>query len=232
MEKIKVSDKEANCPYIAYAAEAVANMNRRSVEISFSDERVQLAVEAPREEVERTKAILSDCIAEIVCIGYKYNFFSERIHPAGLDREGHDLLISSIIAADFEEEFRYARMRLKEIDVYTIDGFFDFRMQALRDKWKGVAACVPEFFSQSQLVDFVQYLFSNSKKKIFLKNGKVYDWRCRRLHRSALIGGDMDTAIREIILSGAGKIECLSALSPEQEKFLRRYYADRVEFSY
>ena len=50
--------------------------------------------------------------------------------------------------------------------------------------------------------------------------------------RSLIEGGrsEMNT-LREIVLSGAGKVECLGALSAKHELFLLRYYAGKVDFA-
>ena len=68
----------------------------------------------------------------------------------------------------------------------------------------------------------MEYLLGAGRGKVFLKGDAVFDARCRRLRRSSLIEGgrsEMNT-LREIVLSGAGKVECLSSPGTRQEEFL------------
>lgn len=235
MEKLTVSERESNCRYIAYVAGILSGKGTgtESAEIGFEDGRVTLSVAAESETYSELKKQAEEKIAEVIGVGYKYDYLSRAIRPAGLSAEDREILIAAIIAADFAEDTRYIVARLRDIQVHTIDGFFAFRLQSLREKWKNVAACVPHIFDKKQLAEFMDYLLGGSRRKIFLKGSDVYDCRCCRLHRAVLIEGgksEMNT-FREIVLSGAGKIECLSQLSAAQENFLRRYYAGRVGFS-
>ena len=233
MEKLVVSEKECNSRYIAYIAGILSGPAAQgaTVQIGFENGRVTLSAEA--ESLGELKELAAEKIAEVLCVGYKYELLSRVIRPAGLSAEDREILLAAIIAADFAEDRRYIQVRLRDMSVHTIDGFYLFRLQALREKWKGVAACIPSRFDGKQLADFMDYLLGGSRLKIFLKGKDVYDCRCCRLHRAALIedGKSELSTFREIVLSGAGKIECLSALSDPQEKFLRRYYAGRVGFS-
>ena len=233
MEKLIVSEKECNSRYIAYIAGILSGraVSGARVQIGFEGDRVTLSAET--ESLVELKELAAEKIAEVLCIGYKYDLLSRCIRPSGLGAEDREILLAAIIAADFAEDYRYIRARLRDVSVHTIDGFYLFRLQALREKWKGVAACIPTYFDEKQLAEFMEYLLGGSRRKIFLKGKDVYDCRCCRLRRAALIDGgksEMNT-FREIVLSGAGKIECLSALSAPQENFLRRYYAGRVGFS-
>ncbi|HIY45707.1 MAG TPA: hypothetical protein H9731_04255 [Candidatus Borkfalkia excrementipullorum] len=233
MEKLIVSEKESNSRYIAYIAGILSGrtVQGAAVQIGFDSGRVTLSAEA--ESLGELKELAAEKIAEVLCVGYKYDLFSRLIRPSGLSAEDREILLAAIIAADFAEDYRYIHARLRDMSVHTIDGFFLFRLQALREKWKSIAACVPSCFDGKQLAEFMEYLLGGSRRKIFLKGKDVYDCRCCRLRRAALIDGgksEMNT-FREIVLSGAGKIECLSALSASQENFLRRYYPGRVGFS-
>ncbi len=230
MEHLIVTERDLNCQYIAYIAAAMAN--RSGAEIGFFDGRVRLSICMSASEGASARRILEGKIAEVLCIGYKYSALQRWIHPAGLNEEDREILIAAIISADFMEDKRYVLTRLQEQEEYTIDGIFHFRLHELQEKWKGVAACVPSVFTRGQLIDFMEFLLGTGRGKVFLKGEEVYDSRCRRLRRSSLIEGgrsEMNT-IREIVLSGACKVECLSLPSARQEHFLRRYYAGRVGF--
>ena len=91
---------------------------------------------------------------------------------------------------------------------------------------------LPAVFTRGRLEEVMRYLLGGSRGKVFVKEDGVYDSRCRKLRRACLIGSDprLDT-LREIVLSGAGKVECLAPPCAAEENFLRRYYAGRVGFS-
>ncbi len=233
MEKLILSEKQSHCQYIAYAAGALAKAAEgQSTEIRFVSGRVELVLCGQEKEMAVLHKLAAEKIAEIICIGYKYEYFRSLIRPAGLCEEDREILLAAILAADFAEDSRYVRTRLEGIGEHSLDGFYNFRLRNLQEKWKSIAACVPGYFTESQLTEFMEYLLGASKGKVFLRGSEVYDGRCRRLRRATLIedGKSEMGTLREIVLSGAGKVECLSALSSRQEKFLRRYYAGRVAF--
>lgn len=230
MEVLAVSDVESNSHFIAYAAGALAR-GRHRAGISFSGGRVCLRI-CPEEEGEELRRTVEEKISEIICIGYKYAQLSSSVRPAGLTDEEREILLAALIAADFTEDKKYVLSRLRGAKEYSVDGFFCFRLRDLREKWKGVAACVPPVFTAGQLTAFMDFLLDGERGKIFLKGGEVYDSRCRRLRRAALIecgSHELDT-LREIVLSCAAKVECLGTLPEREERFLRRYYAGRVGF--
>lgn len=229
MSDMVISDKESAFRFIAYIAGALSG--KAGGEISFSGGRVYLHVRAQGELPACLLAALEDRIAEVYCIGYKYAYLRENIGAAGLREEERGILLSAVIAADLAADKRYVRARLKEVREHTLDGFFRFRLRDLEEKWRSVAVGIPRVFTDGQLADFMAYLLGISKGKVFLKGHSVYDTRCRKLHRSFLLdaagGGD---AVREIVLSGAGRIECLGTPGEREENFLKRYYAGRVAF--
>lgn len=230
MEQLILSESDGNCRYIAYIAGAVARAGDTSAEICLTGGRIALRLRA--ESLAAVRGVAEEKIAEAICIGYKYALMRRDIHPAGLSAEEREILLAAIIAADFADDKKYVLARLETGGECAVDGFFRFRLQGLRKKWAGVAACVPEVFTGSQLAEFMEFLLGACRGKVFLKGGDVFDSRCRRLRRSSLIDGgksEMNT-LREIVLSCAGKVECLTLPSARQENFLRRYYAGRVGF--
>lgn len=231
MEQFTVSDREDHCRYIAYIAGALTAVKERTAHIEFEGDRVIFTLRAEPLETDFRK-LAEDRIADVICIGYKYSILSEQIAPAGLSEQDREILLTAVIAADFAEDKKYVLSRLSLQRQHTIDGFFNFRLKELREKWLGIAACVPPVFTRGQLTEFMRFLLNTSRGKVFLKSGEVYDIRCRRLRRSALIGdasAEMNT-LREIVLSGAGKVQCLGSPTALQENFLKRFYEGRVSF--
>ena len=67
------------------------------------------------------------------------------------------------------------------------------------------------------------------ERKVFLKEGKLYDEDYRILSRSSLIGGRANP-IREILLSGADNIYCFGSPDKSTKEFLKKYYGEKVVF--
>ena len=236
MESLLVTENDTHCRYIAYLAACCAQGKPRSVaaSVSVSGGRIGYALRGDPAKLARYASLLTDKIAEIICVGYKYEQLSAAVMPAGLDRDQREILLAAIIAADLSDDLRYVRRRLsEERGEHCIDGFFRFRLRALSEKWDAVAACVPPVFTADRLAEFMQYVLGGGRGRVFVKGGEVFDSRCRRLRRAALIedGKPELNTLREIVLACAGSIECLGALSLRQEHFLRTYYAGRVGFS-
>ena len=231
MESINISDRAEHCRYISYIAGALTSFKSGDARVSFEGDRICFTLQAETGGAA-LRRIAEEKIADVLCIGYKYEAL-EAVRPAGLDASDGEILVSAVIAADFLQDKKYILARLADIRQHCIDGFYDFRMRKLREKWQEIAACIPRSFTRDQLCAFLEYLHSSSKRRIFLKGGEVYDARCRRLRYASLLaeGKDEKTVLREIVLSGAGKVECLGSLSPVQEKFLQQYYAGRVAFA-
>lgn len=232
MGELIVSERESAFRYVAYVAGALSGSRRAAqTEIGFCGGRVYLRVRAGERALAALRGLVEDRIAEVYCVGYKYELFRGLVCPAGLNAEERGILLSAIIAADLPADKRYVLSRLTEVKEHALDGFFLFRLRDLAAKWKNIAACVPHALSHGQLTEFMQYLLGGSRGRVFLKGNEVYDAHCRRLHRSSLLGEEaLPDPLREIVLSGAGKVECLGRAGEREELFLKRYYAGRVGF--
>lgn len=233
MEKMILSEKSENCRYLSYAASALAAIPECSLCVSADADRVSISADVQGRAVREVRRILHEKIVEIICVGYKYGELRSSVRVNGLTEGERELLLTALLAADFNEDARYVRERLQGIERHSVDGFYKFRLSRLREKWLDVSACVPQRISSLQLKDFMRYLLSGGKGKVFLRGGEVYDSHCRRLRRSVLMGetsADM-RPLQEIVISGADCVECIGTLRPEQESVLRRYYVGDVYFS-
>ena len=159
-------------------------------------------------------------------------FLKQNLKFTGLCIKDTEILLAFFISADLPEERIYLVACLKEMDEHTIDGFYKFRLNKLREKWNGVVNCIPSHFSKKQLVDFAEYLLKDRKDTVKLSKNGVYDMRncCLRRHILIDINNWELNRMCEIILSCAGRVECLEELSTEQESFLKNYYDGRVRF--
>ena len=173
-------------------------------------------------------ATAADAVADVVCIGYKYRFFDARLSVC-LPRRERRLLIAALIAADYEGDAAYVRRKVRVTDAWAVDGFWNFRLGALKEKWDRIVRYVPATFAAPDLKKFCSFLAGESANKIYLKGNVVYGSDFAPLRRSRLTGReDVET---EIILSDAGFIYCLGEIDDSVGDFLQKYYAERAIFS-
>lgn len=237
MVKITVSEsnsKNLNVAYIYNSMSRYLSICGADADITFDDSRTNLVMTAENRFHSYLKKFTEERIAEAVAIGYKYALFRKYIHPAGLPEGDLEVLLCALVSADFDEDKKYVCQRLKDIKVYSIDGFYNFRLQELKEKWLGIIDCIPCCFTERDLRDFLNYLMEEKDDKlVHFKDGELYDDNCIRLKRAALIDGELnnyDSLVREIFLSGATQIECLSNPPCPLYEVLKKYYGGRISF--
>ena len=199
-----------------------ADKNRAGLEMSVEDEYEGIA----REE-------LFDKICDVITVGYKYNFFAQKIKLDGMKNQHKQLLLSSIIAADFEDDKRYVKHKLSFVDKsIAIDGVYEFRLKNLKSKWLEIVNYIPEYFSENELKSFIIYLIGEKRgKKVLVDGEKVYDKRFNRLKRVQLLpDGDLKI-VKEVLISGADEIELKGKLPREDEIYLKEYFGDKICFN-
>lgn len=228
--EITVSEQQENSSYITYLYNAVGDPLRRMGgrgEISLSGERAVLRLTAERAERE-LKKYLCEKVAEIVGVGYKYDFLEKALRVSLSKREKR-LLSAALIAADFDGDASFIRRKLEGTEEFCIDGFYRFRLTALREKWAKIVDYVPSGFTSSDLKRFCDFLVGESCRKIYVKGNAVFGENFAPLRKSRLTGEeDPET---EIMLSDAGYIYCLGKVEASVEDFLQKYYAERTVFS-
>ncbi len=167
-------------------------------------------------------------IADVLAIGYKYAFFDKRLSLPLLTPPQRRLLLTALVAADYREDRGYILRRVRGYTRYCIDGMFHFRLQELKRRWEEIIEYIPANMGEISTEGFLSFLAEDGEGKIFLKNGKVYDGEYRRLSRSALTG--RESAIGEILLSGAQQVYCFGETEGETRGFLKKYYGEKVFF--
>ncbi len=230
MAEITVSEELAKSSYITYLYNAVAGPLRRiggRGELALEGERAVLRLTTERAEKELRKA-LGEKIAEIVDIGYKYAYLGKNLHVCLGEREKR-LLSAALIAADYEGDCAFIGRKLEGMEEYCIDGFYHFRLGALREKWGKILDYIPQGFSANDLKHFCEFLVGESRRKVYVKGSAVFGENFAPLRRSRLTGKeDPET---EIMLSDAGYVYCLGKVESSVEDFLQKYYAERTVFS-
>lgn len=230
MTEITVSERLDKSGYITYLYNTLSETLSRTSgggELMLGGERAALRIRTGgvREEIE---PILIDRVAEVIGIGYKYSFLEERV-KVSLSRREKRLLSAALIAADFEGDRAFIRRKLEGTEEYSIDGFYHFRLGALREKWEKIVDYIPESFSSGDLKRFCEFLVGESRRKIYVKGRQVFGENFMPLRVSRLTGReDIET---EIMLSDAGFVYCLGKVEESVEDFLQKYYAERAVFS-
>ena len=134
MEEFTLSEERVNGGFVAHLYNALlpaAVAAGGAGELSFGGDRAAIRIRAP--EGAQIKQAAAEAVAEIVCIGYKYRFMEERLSVC-LSRRERRLLISALIAADFAGDAAYVRRKAKVGGEWAVDGFWNFRLAALREK--------------------------------------------------------------------------------------------------
>ncbi len=230
MEEVLVSDGAAGSANITYLYNAVAAEAVKSGgngELSFSEDRTALRLRlGDRPDLLRMR--LGEQITEVLCIGYKYAFLNRTL-KASLCKRERRLLCAALIAADYEGDAAYIRGKMRIGSEFALDGFYNFRLASLREKWSRILDYIPVSFSSADLIKFCEFLVGESRNKIYLKGNVVFGENFTPLRRSRLTGQeDVET---EIMLSDAGFVYCLGEVEETVGKFLQKYYAERAIFS-
>ncbi len=227
VEEIVITERKEKSSYVTYIYNALMNDIVRvggKGELCFGEERTALRLNLSPALLKRLKGVL----AEILGIGYKYEFLSKNLRVA-LSKREKKLLAAALIAADFEGDKSFILRRLPDTGEYAIDGIYAFRLAALREKWTHILSYVPSGFSSADLTQFCEFLVGESRHKIYLKDGSVFGENFTRLSRSSLMGEE--NAETEIILSDAGFVYCLGEVDASLCDFLQKYFAERAIFS-
>ncbi len=233
MAIISITERAENCDNLLYVQSSLSELlsqSNSSVEKKENSGRVALVVNCPERYEDILRAEICDRLAEVVAIRYKYEYFKDRIKVSGLSAVEKEILLTSLIAADLDDDKKYAFDRIKKNSDLIVDAIFNFRLTALKRKWADVVNYIPPCFLNSQLREFISYLLENKRKRVYVDQGKVYDTHYRRLKRSTLLGGERLMIIREILLSNCGEVELCGSIPEEDEYYLKEFYKDKIRF--
>ena len=233
MTSIVISERDYNQENLMYIQTSIAELLSYadcSLINKTVDKRAVLTVNCPEYYADIIKTELADKVAEIISIKYKYEYFKKSIYVSGLSSTEKEILFTSLIAADLDDDKKYAFERVKKYSDIAIDGIYNFMLKPLKKKWLDITACIPECFLNSQLKEFIYFLLENKKKRVYVDDGLVYDSHYRRLKRSSLLDGDGVKIIREILLSNCGEVELSGKIPKDDEFYLKEFYNDKIIF--
>lgn len=235
MQNLIVTDGESNLNinYLNSALGEVFTSTSSGCEFFENEGGAGLSVSVNPQYYDFVVEEIKDKIADIIAISYKYEVFSKKIRPAGINEGQRQLLLTTLIAADLEEDRQYAKNKISFSDVCSIDGVYNFKLKPLKDKWEEIISYLPGFFSKELYYNFVNYMIEDFKdKRVFVVDGKVFDSQYNRLRKSSLLGaGGKECPIaKEIILAKCREVELMSKIPESDEVFLKEYYGKNVIF--
>ncbi len=188
----------------------------------------EIAFKTEREYCPFVRKFAEEHIADVIAVGYKYEFFKRRLSLPLLSGGQKRLLLTALVAADYREDRAYIARRLRGFDSYCLDGVFHFRLQDLKKRWEDIVDYVPANMGEGGIEGFLEFLVDDGEGKLFLKNGKVYDEEYRPLSKSILTG--VESPIGEILLGGAEQVYCFGEVDDQTRAFLRKYYPQKAVF--
>ena len=196
--------------------------------IERQGERTEIAFKTEREYCPYVRRFAEEHIADVIAIGYKYDFFEKRLRLPMLSPLKRRMLITSLVAADYKDDRAYVARRIRGYENYCIDGVYHFRLQELQKRWEGIIEYIPTDMSEASLDGFIGFLTEDGEGKLFLKDGKVYGEDYRPLTKSLLTG--VENTVGEILLGGAEQVYCFGKTESGTEDFLKKYYGDKAIF--
>jgi hypothetical protein len=234
MTQITITERAQNIDNVRYLRFGLDELFERTgceVRTNTQSERVEFLVDCPDCYADVIRAEILDRAAEIIAIKYKYDYFKKNVQIGGLSSVEKELLLTSLISADLDDDKKYSFDRIKQSVEIAVDGIYDFRLRPLKNKWRDVAGYIPTCFLSGQLKEFVSYLIENKKKRVYVDNGRVYDWHYRLLKRSSLLDGEKVKIVREILLSNCGEVELSGDIPKDDEYYLKEFFNDKIIFS-
>ncbi len=230
-----ISDSDTRKQNIKYIVNSTFETLRRLkcvTTVDNTDDRVVLTVTFPEEYSQMTEQVLLDKVADVIAVNYKYEYFIRYIRTGGLDKTDYEMLIAALIAADLEEDKRYVLNGNISLKDFSIDGYFNFRLKPLKEKWAEIVTYIPTYFTRDKLNEFISYIVCEKKgKRAIVYGDKVYDSHYNRMIKSLLINKIEEGSVaREIVLCGFSEVELSTRLTEADEKYLISFYGDKIFF--
>lgn len=226
------SSHKQNINYIVRTSYEPLKKLKGIYEIRLSDDRVTLHVTLPDEYAELFKQVLIDKVADVIVVNYKYEYFTRYIRTGGLDETEYEMLIAALISADLEDDKRYIANENMSFTDFSIDGYYNFRLRPLKEKWSEIVTYIPTYFTFDRLSEFISYIVcEKNRKRAIVEDGKVYDSRYNRMLKGMMAGKiEKGLVTREVILSGFSEVELNTSVPETDEKYLISFFGDKIFF--
>jgi len=231
MDLLRITEQTEKADYLEYIREKLQTeiLNPEQIELTLEG-RAVLSISFSEENAPIVISEIYDKLSEVICVAYKYEVFEKRIRAYGLNDEERGLLLASVIAADYDDDKRYVKSRLRFNSECAIDGLYNFRLGPLSRKWEEISAYIPEFFTPDELKEFIVFLIDEKKgRKVYIDGEKLYDSKKRQINRSKLLPyGKTNNIVKETLLAGAGEVYILGQPPENDEKVLRKYFGNKI----
>ncbi len=201
-------------------------------QFSEGEEVSVLLLEIPEHYAEFVLAEIKEKLAELISVGYKYDFFAENTKFLGLPPEKKELFLTAVIAADFPDDRRYVRRMITLGENFSVDGVYHFKLGKLTDKWKEIAECLPTYFGEELYRNFMQYLIDDfSDQPVYLVGDSVYDKRYGKRNLSLFLSEkNTPDPAQEILLCCGKEIHVVGEENTRALPFLRDFYGKTTHF--
>ena len=199
-----------------------------AIDLEKNGEETELAFRTEREYCPYVRKFAEEHIADVLAVGYKYEFFEKRLALPLLTKRQRRLLLTALVAAVYREDRAHILRKIRGSKRYCLDGVYHFRLQELKKRWEGIVDYVPADMGESSMEGFLTFLAEDGEGKLFLKNGRVYDEEYRPLSRSLLTG--VESPVGEILLGGAERVYCFGDADEDTRAFLEKYYGEKAVF--
>lgn len=232
MKEFWISEETADSGKLDYLKESVGQNERidKESKIIIKGGYAVFNLSVYDENALYVKKQLIEGISDIICISYKYDVFSNRLKGEGLSGEERDILLSAVIAADFEDDKRFVKSKIKFENEFSISGFYNFRLQKLLNKWEEIANYVPNYFTAEDLAEFVGYLINEKKgRRVYVDGNKIYDGKYKTLNKTSLLPKlGKNRLLREALLAGAGEICFLTDVLAEERIVFEKFFSNKI----
>ncbi|MCL2847869.1 MAG: hypothetical protein FWE13_03870 [Firmicutes bacterium] len=102
--------------------------------------RIVLSIACERDKKPEAKKIISSVLKEMYLTRVKYEYLKYRLKITQLSEMSSNLLLHSLVAFDRESEGEIIERELKFGDCISLEGFFNFRLGELKERWNEIAS--------------------------------------------------------------------------------------------
>ncbi len=228
MKKIVISENAKsvnNLKYIERSLYEILSKCASYVNTDVDDKRAMLTVESAEGYYEIIKSEIFDKVSDVLAVYYKYKFFNERIITDCLNEREREILLTGIVSADLALDKRYTYKKLCDFNDLSIDGFYNFRMKILKEKWEEIVSFFPTNFTADELKEFITYLSKESDEEVYVDGNFAFDKSYNVLRKSELITKNNEIDIlQEIILKLPKKIVIKEGAYEKVSKKIKGYF--------
>ncbi|MBR2617039.1 MAG: hypothetical protein IKC56_02260 [Clostridia bacterium] len=191
-----------------------------------------LTLEIPDLYTEFVFAEVREKLADIIVVGYKYDFFTEHTQFWGLAPQQKELFLTAVIAADYPEDRRFAQRAILLGEEISVDGIYHFKLQKLTEKWKEICACLPTYFGEEIYRSFMQYLIDDfSESNVYLVGENVYDKRYGKRSLSLFLDEkNHPNPAQEILLCCGKTVHVVGEEESSAIPFIKDFYGKNARF--